>query len=122
MVPEEEVRGRFLARHREELPNYWQITGQVGYITDRNFLEQYFEQEWDEQPDALTGVELKHTVDNSALAISVYPRINDFFLQTEELPRVDHFWLGQSLFTDRAHLVRAHDARLPAAESRYGRR
>jgi hypothetical protein len=101
MTPEEELRGRFLLRHREQLPNYWQVTGQVGYITDRNFLEQYFEQEWDEQPDALTGVELKRTVDNTSLAISVYPRINEFFLQTEDLPKVDHFWLGQSLFTDR---------------------
>jgi lipopolysaccharide assembly outer membrane protein LptD (OstA) len=75
LVPEEDVRGRILARHRQILPNYWQLTAEVGYISDRNFLEQFFEQEWDEQPDQRTGIELKQTLDNAALAISVDARI-----------------------------------------------
>ena len=53
---------------------------------------------WDYGP---LGVELKRTVENQSLAIAVDPRINDFFMETEQLPRVDHFWIGQSLWTDR---------------------
>jgi hypothetical protein len=101
LVPEEDVRGRILGRHRQVLPNYWQLTAELGFITDRNFLEQYFEQEWDEQPDQRTGIELKQTLDNAALAIAVDARINDFFTETQQLPRVDHFWIGQSLWLDR---------------------
>jgi hypothetical protein len=101
LTPEEEIRGRLLARHRQELPNHWQLTAELGYITDRNFLEQFFEQEWDEQPDQRTGIELKQTLDNAALAIAIDTRFNDFFMETEQLPRIDHFWIGQSLWQDR---------------------
>jgi hypothetical protein len=101
LVPEAEFRGRIIGRHRQLLPNYWQLTAELGYITDRNFLEQYFEQEWDELSDLRTGVELKQTLDNASLAIAVDARINEFFLETQQLPRVDHFWIGQSLWTDR---------------------
>ena len=116
VVPEEEIRGRVLGRHRQELPNHWQLTAELGYISDRNFLEQFFEQEWDEQPDQRTGIELKQTLDNAALAIAVDTRINDFFMETEQLPRVDHFWIGQSLWHGPAYLVRAHQRRLLPAE------
>jgi hypothetical protein len=101
LIPEEDIRGRVLTRHRQELPNHWLLTAELGYISDRNFLEQYFEREWDEQPDARTGIELKQTLDNSSLALAIDTRINDFFMETEQLPRLDHFWIGQSLWTDR---------------------
>jgi hypothetical protein len=101
LVPEEEFRGRILGRHRQILPNYWTLTAELGFISDRNFLEQFFEQEWDEQPDQRTGVELKQTLDNAALAIAVDARINEFFSETQQLPRLDHFWIGQSLWLDR---------------------
>jgi hypothetical protein len=101
LVPEEDIRGRILTRHRQELPNHWQLTAELGYITDRNFQEQFFEQEWDEQPDARSGIELKQTLENASLALAIDSRINDFFMETEQLPRVDHFWIGQSLWMDR---------------------
>jgi hypothetical protein len=99
--PDRDFRGRVLGRHRQELENNWQLSAEVGYITDRNFLEQFFEKEWDELADQRTGIELKRTLDNSALEIAADVRLNDFFLQTEQFPRVDHFWIGQSLWQDR---------------------
>jgi hypothetical protein len=101
LVPEADFRGRIIGRHRQMLPNYWQLTAELGYITDRNFLEQYFEQEWDELSDLRTGVELKQMLDNAAFAIAVDARINEFFTETQQLPRLDHFWIGQSLWLDR---------------------
>ncbi|MEX2140417.1 MAG: organic solvent tolerance protein OstA [Pirellulales bacterium] len=101
LAPEEDIRGRILTRHRQELPNHWQLTAELGFITDRNFQEQFFEQEWDEQPDARSGFELKQTLENASLALAIDSRINDFFMETEQLPRVDHFWIGQSLWMDR---------------------
>lgn len=101
LVPEEDVRGRILWRHRQQLWDDYQLTAELGYISDRNFLEQYYENEWDGFKDQRTGVELKYTNDNISWSLSSDVRINDFFTQTEWLPRADHFWLGQSLLFNR---------------------
>ena len=56
--------------------------------------------EWDELKDETTGLELKRLGENSSWSISADVRVNDFFTQTDWLPRADHFWLGQPLFDD----------------------
>src|SRR5262249_31583896 len=63
--PEKDFRGRILLQHRSLLPNNFQLTGEVGLISDRNFLEQYFEREYDQLKDQLTDIELKQYLDNS---------------------------------------------------------
>ena len=101
LEPDTEFRGRARWQHRQYLENGYQVTAEVGWISDRNFLEQYFENEWDRQKDQITGVEIKRLLDNQSYSLSVDGRLNGFFTQTEWLPRADHFWLGQSLFGDR---------------------
>ncbi len=98
LVPEKDWRGRFLYRHRQYLSKDWEMVGEVGWISDRNFLEQYFEREWDQEKDYTTGLRLRRYNDNRLLDIWGQARINKFFLETEWLPRIDHYWLGQSLF------------------------
>jgi hypothetical protein len=94
-------RGRVLGRHRQELPNNFRLTGELGFISDMNFLEEYYKREWDQNKDYTTGLELKQTLDNMSWSITGDSRINNFFTQTEWLPRLDHFWLGQPLLGDR---------------------
>ncbi|MDX1963622.1 MAG: organic solvent tolerance protein OstA [Pirellulales bacterium] len=101
LIPEEDQRYRLLGKHRQLLDNGWQVTAELGLISDRNFLEQYFEREWDDQKDQITGIELKRTFDNQSLALAVDYNPNDFFLRTSQLPRLDYFALGQSLWEDR---------------------
>lgn len=96
--PDTDFRGRILGRHRQHLPGDWQFSGELGLISDRNFLEQYFEQEWDEQKDQTTGIELKRYDETMSYSITSDVRLNDFFTQTEWLPRLDHYWLGQDVF------------------------
>jgi len=96
--PDEEYRGRIFWQHRHYLPGGFQLTGEAGLISDRNFLEQYHENEWDEFKDQSTGLELKQLNANSSWSIAGNTRVNDFFTQTEWLPRFDHFLLGQSIF------------------------
>ena len=91
------MRGRVLARHRQDLVGGWQLTGELGLASDRNFLEQYFEYEWDTFKDQSTGFELKRLVDNTSMALSMDVRLNPYFTQTNQLPRFDHFQLGESL-------------------------
>jgi hypothetical protein len=101
VIPEEEFRGRIRWQHRQRLPAGFQFAGELGLISDRNFMEQYFEEEWDQFKDQTTGVELKRYLANSSWSIFGQVRLNDFFTQTEWLPRFDHYLLGQSLLHDR---------------------
>src|SRR5690606_10909052 len=99
--PEEDYRYRLFGQHRQRFPSGWELTGEVGWISDRTFLEQFYEQEWDEAKDPRTGVRLKRLTDNRALSIEANGQVNDFFTETQWLPRVDHYWLGESLLGDR---------------------
>ncbi len=96
LTPEEDYRGRVLWQHRQRTESGWQITGEVGYVSDRNFLEQYYEREWDQWKDQTTGVEFKRLLNHHSLNLSADVRLNDFFTQTEWLPRLDHFQFGQA--------------------------
>jgi len=101
LQPSQDFRYRLLTQHRQMLPEGYQLTGELGFISDRNFLEQYFEREWDQLKDQNTGLELKKYVDNSSWSIYGSARPNAFFTDTQWLPRLDHFWLGQPLLGDR---------------------
>ena len=93
-------RGRALLRHRQILFGDWQLTGEAGYISDFNFLEQYYEKEWDEFKDQSTGLELKRLRNNRSLNLETDVRVNPFFTEPNWLPKVDHYWLGQPLLGD----------------------
>ncbi|HEX3726039.1 MAG TPA: hypothetical protein VHV08_07335 [Pirellulales bacterium] len=101
LIPPQNFRGRVLAQHRQLLPDNFQLTGEFGKISDFNFLEEYFEREWDQLKDQSTDLELKQYVDNSSWSLIGAVRLNDFFTETQWLPRLDHYWLGQSLLGDR---------------------
>ncbi len=98
--PDRDYRFRLLARHEQMLEGDIQLKAELGWISDRNFLEQYYEREWDELKDQTTSLELKRIRDNTAWSLSAAVRVNDFFTQTDWLPRADHFWLGQPVLND----------------------
>jgi hypothetical protein len=101
LTHDKNYRNRLFWQHRQLLAGDYQLSAEVGWISDRNFLEQYYEREWDELKDQTTGIELKRTRDNISWSVAADKRLNKFFTQTEWLPRADHFWLGESLWGDR---------------------
>lgn len=101
LTPETDLRGRVWGRHRQMTFFDWQFTGELGLISDRNFLESYYEKDWDTQKDFDTSFELKKLVDNQSFNIYGSSRVNDFFMQTEWMPKLDHYMLGQPLLFDR---------------------
>jgi len=101
LEPEEKTRGRALSRHRLFFTPNVELMLETGYISDRNFLEQYFEQEWDQEKDMSTAARLRRYNGNRMLDIFGQARVNDFFTETEWLPSVDHYWLGQDLLNQR---------------------
>lgn len=101
LIPEQEFRGRVFWQHRQHLWNGFQVTGQVGYLSDRNFLEQYFEEDWDTEKDQNTGLQIKRIEENRSWSVAADVPLNDFYTETGWLPRGDHYWLGESLLFDR---------------------
>lgn len=99
--PETDFRGRVWGRHRQMTFWDFQFTGELGVISDRNFLESYYEKDWDTQKDFDTRFELKRLVGNQSFNIQGANRVNDFFMQTEWLPKLDYYMLGQPLAFDR---------------------
>jgi len=100
LVPEADYRYRLLWQHRQYLSEEYQLTGELGLISDRNFLEQYYEREWDELKDQTTSLSLKRIYGNTSWDLSAGVRLNSFFTQTDWLPRFDHYKLGESFFND----------------------
>ncbi|MFO0869278.1 MAG: organic solvent tolerance protein OstA [Pirellulales bacterium] len=96
LAPESLQRGRILGQHRQRLPWDMRLTLEIGFISDRNFLEQYYEREWDQNKDLTTGLEIKRLDENTSLSLTADVRINPFFTQTQWLPRLDHYWLGEA--------------------------
>ena len=98
--PEETLRGRFLARHRHEFEPGFNLRAEVGYVSDRNFLEQFYERSWDQEKDYTTGLWLERNIGTQSFNLVADAHVNRFFTQTSWLPKLDHFVLGQSLFSD----------------------
>lgn len=101
LVPEDDLRGRLYSRHRLFVNPNLELTAESGWISDRNFLEQYFESDWDQQKDYSTTLRMRRYNGNRMFEIWGQARVNDFFTETEWLPRVDHYWLGQDLLGQR---------------------
>lgn len=101
LTPEEEYRGRLLSRHRIFFSPNLELIAESGWISDRDFLEQYFENEWEQDKDFATELRLRRYNGNRMFQAYGRPRTNDFFTETEWLPRMDHYWLGQDLLAER---------------------
>ena len=101
LEPPQELRGRFLWQHRQFLPYNWQLTGEISYSSDSNFLESYYRNEYNLGKEQETLLHLKRIEDNWGLSFLAKVRINDFVNQLEELPTGEFHRTGQSFFNDR---------------------
>ncbi|MCG8648343.1 MAG: organic solvent tolerance protein OstA, partial [Pirellulales bacterium] len=100
LPPETTTRGRALLRHRHFLPNDYELMLELGWISDRNFLEQFLENEWDQQLDHRTALRLRKYHFSHLFDLSAQVQVNDFFTEEERLPRLDHYLLGGSILGD----------------------
>jgi len=98
LKPETEDRYRLQWNHRQDLPGGAILFGEVGILSDRNFLESFYEREFDNGKDVETLAHLKQTHDNFSWSLLVRPQINDFENTTEWLPKADIYVLSEPLF------------------------
>lgn len=92
-------RGRALLRNRMAFPFGVTLTNEFSYIfnDDRNFLEQYYEPEYDRGKDQENYANLAIQNDNVTGSIMLQTKLNDIFDQTEWLPRLDLTMLGEPI-------------------------
>jgi len=96
--PSTDNRGRVLWRHRHYLPDSWELTLELAYVSDDNFLEEYEKNEWFEGKEQETDIYLKRAKRNEAITLLANWRLLDFLTQTEHLPdfayrRIGDTWL-----------------------------
>ncbi len=107
--PDTNERGRFLWRHRHLLPHDWELTLELAYISDPNFLEEYEKSEFFEGKDQETLIRLKRAKDTEALTFLANWRMLDFATQTEHLPEVAYRRIGDTFF---APVILYHESRI----------
>jgi hypothetical protein len=101
LEPDQELRGRFGWQHRQFMPYNWQLTTEVSYLSDKNFLESFYRSEFYVGKEQETIIHAKRIEDNWGLSIIGKIRINDFINTLEELPTTEFHWTGQSFFDDK---------------------
>jgi hypothetical protein len=82
----------------EDMPYGFSFLSQVSGLSDRNFLEQYYKRVFDLNPNQATFLFLKEQQDNWAWSALVEPRIRNWVTETQSLPRLDGWLIGQDLF------------------------
>lgn len=93
-------RGRVIFRDRTYFGEDTWLQFEIGHVfnDDRNFLEQYFEHEWDTQKDLENTLFLNHQIDNLTASLQGTVTSNEFNDETSWLPKADLTILGEPLF------------------------
>ena len=96
--PPGDNRGEATWRHRQQLPGDALIFGEIGYLSDRNYLEQYHENRFDTEKDVETVLGIRQ--DAGAYSGTIWGRadLSGFEANTDWLPRADVYSFSQSLF------------------------
>lgn len=97
LIPADQNRGMFQVQHRHWLPNSLLLQTEFGYVSDRNFREQYYENRFDQDKDVETLGYLQQQWDNQGWSLLVQPQVNQFENNTQWLPRGDYTVLGEPL-------------------------
>lgn len=101
LEPPRNLRGRFRWQHRQFLPYNWQLTAEASYISDENFIEQFYRNEFYTDKEQETLLQLKRIENNWGLAFLGKARLNDYQNVVEELPSAEFHWTGQSFLDDK---------------------
>jgi len=99
-IPAPTERGRVLMRHKQFLPNDWQLQFELSYICDRNFMEEFFPDELFAGKEQETLFYAKKQKDNWAFTSLVKVRLNRFQTQAESYPDLGLYLIGQPLAND----------------------
>jgi hypothetical protein len=96
-IPAPGQRGRLLARHKQIMPEDWELQFELSYLCDKNYLEQFFPDEYYAGKEQETLIYAKKQKDNWAFTALLQYRLNRFDTQTESAPDLGFYLIGQPL-------------------------
>jgi hypothetical protein len=96
-----EDRGRLLMRHKQILGDDWTIQAELGYVSDKNFMEEYYTGEWMAAKEEETDIYAKKQKDNWAFDALLQYRLNHFQTQTDSYPDLGFYLIGEPLCGDK---------------------
>ena len=103
LIPEDEHRGQVIWRHRQRLPGSVSVFGEIGFLSDRNFVEQYDEISFDEDKDVETLAGIRQDFGVFSGELLVRPELTELETTTEWLPRADLYSFSAPLFDGAAY-------------------
>ena len=80
----------------QDLPDGFSVMGQFGFVSDRNFVEQYYLNQQLNEPNLDTFVQLKQQQGNWAWTLYGQASTRDWLTETNWLPKADGYLLGQT--------------------------
>ena len=101
--PARNNRGEITWRHRQELPGNAMLFGEIGYLSDRNYLEQYDETRFDEGKDVETVIGARQDSGAFSAMLWARPALYEFDTTTEWLPRADLYSFSHPLLNGMAY-------------------
>jgi len=99
--PGSKNRGRIRWQHRQYLPDDWELTLELSKITDRNFLNEFYEEEDETEKTQESLLYLKKQEREQAFTLLATWRTNDWQTLTDYYPQLGYNVIGHSLWDDR---------------------
>lgn len=103
LVPDGKSRGEITWRHKQQLPADAFLFGEIGYLSDRNYLESYHEQRFDEEKDVETILGARQDAGSYSGMLWARPDLNQFEATTQWLPRADLYSFSRPLLNGMAY-------------------
>ena len=112
-TPQEEVknrnRGRILLRNRLQATEELRADIELSYLSDRDFLREFFEREFFEGKKQETYLNLRWLRDNRGAVFLVKDQLNDFQTGPEAFPELTYDMIGQPLWENRLNMTSRAD-------------
>lgn len=102
---EKEHRLRFNWWHRQPLSDHWRMDAELSWLSDRNFLNEYWEQVFKEGKEQESLLYLRYLKDNRYLGLTARWRLNYWQTQNEQMPEAHFAWVGQPILGDRVTYI-----------------
>jgi hypothetical protein len=110
VTPPDELRGRIAWQHQHFFPEDWQLQLRAGYVSDATFMEEWFEDEFNEELPLETSLYLKKQHDTEAITFLATIQPNDVVttadllqeqFEVERIPELGYQRIGDSFANDR---------------------
>jgi hypothetical protein len=111
VTPPTDYRGRFLWEHEHFFPDDWQMQIRTGWVSDPTFLEEYYQNDFDDGLPYDLSFYVKHQQDDEALTFLGETDSTNFVtdagqqpeqFDVQRAPEIEYQKIGDSVFDDQA--------------------